>query len=169
MLDHPITVTVVSGIILAVILAAARWLFRTVIRPEIRISTEIEKGPTTHELGFTEPAVKVTLSNTSNNDIQVKDIRLMFCKEFGASIALEAPPGRFHLELPASLAAGAEETWYIPAEQLSHFLRSVLRPPRSAGTLPNEVKLYASCVTGSNKIYKGPSFSFSTDQNSHSL
>lgn len=167
MLDHPITATVLGGIILTVILAVARWLFGAVFRPEIRISTEIEQGPTTRELGFTEPAVKVTLANASSKDIQVKDIRLMFCKDFGASIALEAPPGRFHLELPASLAAGTEESWYIPAEKLSSFLRSVLRPPRNAGTLPYEVKLYTSCVTGSKKIYKGPSFSFSTDPSSH--
>ena len=40
----------------------------------------------------------------------------------------------------ASLAAGTEEYWYIPAGKLSSFLRSVFRPPGKASTVPNEVR-----------------------------
>ena len=142
------------------------WIFRKLFRPEIRLTTAVEKGPTTRELGFTEPAVKITLANVGSKDIQVKDIRLMFSKHFGASIAPKAPPGRSHPELPASLPTGAEESWYIPAQQLSSLLRSLCRPPSKAGTVPTAVRLYARCMTGTNRIYKGPSFSISTDPNS---
>ena len=166
-LGDAITAEVIAGVILAVVVPFGIWLFRKIFRPEIRITTAVEKGPTTRELGFTEPAVKITLANASSKDIQVKDIRLMFSKHFGASIAPEAPPGRSHAELPASLATGAEEIWYIPAERLSSLLRSLCRPPNKAGTVPTAVRLYARCMTGTNRIYKGPSFSFSTDPSSH--
>lgn len=74
------------------------------------------------------------MANKSSADIHIKDIRFMFSGHYGASIAPEAPPGRFHVELPASLAASAEEYCYIPAEKLSDLLRSVFRPLGRAGT-----------------------------------
>ena len=166
-LRDAITAKVIGGLVLAIMVPFGIWFFRKLFRPEIRITTTVEQGPTSRELGFTEPAVKITLANVSDKDIRVKDIRLMFSKHFGASVAPEAPPGRSHPELPASLATGAEESWYIPAQQLSSLLRSLCRPPNKAGTVPTAVPLYARCVTGTNRIYKGPSFSFSTDPNSH--
>ena len=163
LLEHPI----IAGIILAVLIPLVTWTVRRIFLPEIRVATAIEKGPTTLELGFTEPAVKITLANISNKNIRIKDVRLMFCGHFGVSVASETPPGRSHPELPASLAAGSEEYWYIPAEKLSSLLRSLCRPPKKAGTAPTFVRLYARCLTGTNRYYKGPSFSFSTDPNSH--
>ena len=165
-LGDAITAEVIGGLILAILVPFGFWFFRKLFRPEIRITTAVEKGPTTRELGFTEPAVKISLANVSSKDIQIKDIRLMFSKHFGASIAREAPPGRSHPELPASLTTGAEQNWYIPAQQLSRLLHSLCRPPNKGGTVPMEVRLYARCMTGTNKIYKGPSFSISTDSNS---
>ena len=157
---------VIGGLILEFLRRFGTWLFRKFFRPEIRVTTAVEKGPTSRELGFTEPAVKITLANLSSKDIQIKDIRLMFSKHFGDSIAPEAPPGRSHPELPASLATGAEESWYIPAQQLSSRLHSLHRPPNKGGTVPTAVRLYARCTTGTNRIYKGPSFSLSTDPDS---
>ena len=165
-LGDAIIATVIGGLILAFLISFGTWFFRKLFRPEFRITTAVEKGPTTRELGFTEPAVKITLANVSSKDIQIKDIRLMFSKHFGGSIAPEAPPGRSHPELPASLATGAEESWYIPAQQLSDLLRSLCRPPNKAGTVPTAVPIYARCMTGANRIYKGPSFSLSTDPDS---
>ena len=165
-LGDAITAEVIGGLILAILVTFGAWFFRKVFCPEIRITTTLEKGPTTRELGFTEPAVKILLANVSSKDIQIKDIRLMFSKHFGASIAPKAPPGRSHPELPASLATGAEESWYIPAQQLSSLLHSLCRPPNKGGTVPTAVRLYARCMTGTNRIYKGPSFSISTDPNS---
>lgn len=165
-LGDAITAEVIAGLILAVLVPLGIWFFRKLFRPEIRITTAIAKGPTTRELGFTEPAMKITLANVSNKDIQIKDIRLMFSKHFGASIAPEAPPGRSHSKIPASLATGAEESWYIPAQQLSNLLRSLSRPPSKAGAVPIEVPLYARCITGTNRSYKSASFSFSNDPNS---
>lgn len=163
LLEHPI----IAGLILAVLASLGGWFFLRIFRPEVRVTTAIEKRPTTRKLGFTEPAVKVTLANKTRADIQIKDIRLMFSGHYGASIAPEAPPGRFHVELPASLAAGTEEYWYIPAEKLSNFLSSVFRPPHRAGSVPEEVRLYARCMTGKGRNYKSPSFSFSTNPPEH--
>ena len=167
LLEHPIIAPIIAGLVLAVLVPIGAWLVRKVFRPAIRIVTAIEKGPTNHELGFTEPAVKITLTNTSSKDIQIKDIRLMFCGHFGASIAIEAPAGRSHRELPVNLASGRDDHWFIPAEKLSNLLRSLHRPPKKTGTELGEVTLYARCITGTNQIYKGPSFPFSTDSNSH--
>ena len=118
-----------QGIVLAVLIRFGTWLFRRTLRPEIRVVTSIEQGPTNRELGFTEPAVKVALTTRSDKDIQINDIRLMFCGRFGASVAPEAPAGRSHPELPVSLASGTENEWFIPAEKLSSLLRSLHRPP----------------------------------------
>ena len=165
-LGDAITAEVIGGLIIAILVPFGNWFFRMLFRPELRITTAVEKGPTTRALGFTEPAVKVSLANVSSKDIQIKDIRLMFSRHFGASIAAEAPPGRSHPELPASLTTGAEESWYIPAQKLSSLLHSLCRPPNKGGTVPAAVRLYVRCMTGTNRIYKGPSFTISTDPNS---
>lgn len=110
MLEHPIIAKVIAGVILLVIAPIGGWFLRKVFRPEIHIETTIEKGPTTRELGFTEPAVKITLVNNSTKDIQIRDIRLIFCRHFGASIVPEAPPGRSHHQLPLTLPSGKEDS-----------------------------------------------------------
>ena len=167
MFEHPIITGIIVGLVLAIIVPIGVWLFKRVFRPELRITTAIEKGPTTRELGFTEPAVKITLTNKSSKNVQIKDIRLMFCGDYGASVAPEAPPGRSHRELPVTLASGTDDHWYLPAERLSNLLRSLHRPLKETGTETGETKIYARCITGNNRIYKGPPFSFSVDPNSH--
>ena len=159
--------SVVAGLAIAVITAVGTWTLRRIFRPEIRIVAAIEQGPTSRELGFTEPAVKITLTNKSGNEIRIRDIRLMFCGVFGAPVAPEAPPGRSHPELPASLASGALDHWHIPAEQLSSLLRSLHRPRHNTATAIHNLKLYARCITGTDKVYKSSSFLFSTDSDSH--
>ena len=124
--------TVIAGLTVVVITAVSTWIWRQLFRQEIGIMIATEQGPTSRELGFTEPAVKITLMNKSGKEIRIKDIRLMFCGVFGVSVAPEAPAGRSHRGLPVSLASGAEEIWYIPAEQLSALLRS----PSCAKTRP---------------------------------
>ncbi len=167
MFEHPIVAAIIAGIVLAIIVPIGVRLFNRVLRPDIRIVSVIEKGPTTRELGFTEPAIKITLANTSNKNIKIKDIRLMFCTNYGTSIAWEAPAGRSHRQLPMSLDSGTEEHWYIPAQKFSALLHSLHRPLRIARTELGTVTLYARCITGTDYVYKGPTFSFSTDPNSH--
>ena len=94
LLEHPIIAAIIAGLALAVFTLVGVWLFRKVFRPEIRIVTAIEKGPTRRNLGFTEAAVKITLTNESTKDIRIKDIRLMFCGHFGRAVAIEAPAAR---------------------------------------------------------------------------
>ena len=167
LLEHPIIAAIIAGLVLTALVPVMAWLFRKVFRPEIHIVSAMEKGPTSRELGFTEPAVRITLTNKRSKSIRIKDIRLMFCGHFGASIAPEAPAGRSHRALPVSLASGKDDHWFIPAEKLSALLRSLHRPPKITGTELGTVTLYARCVTGTNQIYKGPSFPFSTDSNSN--
>lgn len=159
--------TVIAGLAVVVISAVGTWMIRRIFRPEIRIVAATEQGPTSRDLGFTEPAVKITLTNKSGNEIRIMDVRLMFCGVFGAPVAPEAPPGRSHPELPATLAAGALDHWYIPAERLSSLLRSLHRPRHNSATEIHNLKLYARCITGTDRVYKSSSFRFSTDSNSH--
>lgn len=65
-------------------------------RGGIRVEAIWEQGPTSRELGFTEPAIKVNVMNESESPVNVRDIRLMFCGVYGAPVAPTAPPGRFH-------------------------------------------------------------------------
>ena len=44
-LGDAITAEVIGGLILAVIVPFGIWFFRKLFRPEIRITTAIEKGP----------------------------------------------------------------------------------------------------------------------------
>lgn len=164
LLEHPI----IAGLVVTVIIAVSTWIWAKFFQPEIRIKTAIEQGPTNgRELGFTEPAVKITVMNVSSKDITIKDIRLMFSGAFGASVAPEAPAGRSHRALPVSLASGAEENWYVPAEKLSGLLRSLHHPPSLAGSVVDQVKLHARCIIGTGKVCKSSDFLLSTDPDSH--
>lgn len=145
----------------------ANWVWRRFTSAEIQVLATLEQGPTTRELGFTEPAVKITVMNKSERMLVIKDIRLMFCSEFGASVAPEAPPGRSHPELPMKLDSGLEENWHIPAQQLSNLLLSLHRPRSSARTAEGTVKLYARCITGTDSVCNSPTFKFSKDSRSH--
>ncbi len=163
MFEHPI----IAGIVRAIIDPIGVWLFNRVFRRDIYIMAVIEQGPTTREHGFTEPAVKITLTNKSSKNIQIKDIRLMFCAAYGVSIDPKVPEGRSHRQLPTCLVSGEDAHWYIPAEKLSDLLRSLHRPRGNAGTEPGTVTLYARCITGTNQACRGSAFPFSTDSNSH--
>ena len=70
--------TVIAGLTVVVITAVSTWIWRQLFRQEIGIMIATEQGPTSRELGFTEPAVKITLMNKSGKEIRIKDIRLMF-------------------------------------------------------------------------------------------
>lgn len=158
---------IIAGLIVAAIIALSTWLWRKFFRPELQILTAIEQGPTNRKLGFTEPAVKITVVNKSSERILIKDIRLIFCGDFGESVLAEAPAGRSHRKLPVSLDSGADNHWYIPAEKFSNLLRRLHHLPEKSGSATYNLKLYPRCVIGTGKVYKGPSFIFSTDSNSH--
>ena len=164
-MDHPIVATVVGGVILAVLTALGTWLWRRILRPEIRLMATMEAGPTSRELGFTEPAVKITVSNRGSNAVAIKDVRLMFCRGFGAAVAADAPSGRAHAKLPVSLEAGTDQIWYVPAEQLSGLLLGLRRPERS-GSPRSHFKLHVRCVAG-DRVHRGGAILFPTDPRAH--
>ena len=162
-LIFPIMATLIATLIS---LKLGPWLWRKFFRPEIRIMTATKQGPISWELGFPEPAVKITIINKSDKALQIRDIRLMFCGAFGAAVDSKAPGGFSHRQLPVCLASGASDHWYIPAEKLSALLRALHHPPGKAEAETSNLKIYARCITSTDKVYKGPSLPFSTDPTS---
>ena len=107
------------------------WIRRSLVHKAVRIETVMERGPSTRRSGFTEPAVKIIVMNESKRSIKIRDIRLMFCDEYGASVAPEAPEERSHPELPMDLDSGKDEHWYIPADKLFALLSVCQKTPLS--------------------------------------
>lgn len=112
------------------------WTQRRFARGGIRVEAMLESGTVTREYGFTEKALKVTVMNESESEIKIRDIRLIFCGAYGASVAPEAPQGRSHSELPVSLDSGMEKDWYIPVE----------KPPNSS--VPYIIRNYRPSLRG---------------------
>ena len=137
------------------------WIRRRgVFRKAVRVETVVERGPVTRRSGFTEPAVNITVMNESKSSIKIRDVRLMFCGDYGASVAPEAPAERSHPKLPMDLDSGTDAHWYIPAEQLYAWLSSLYQPPSTTGPTSREFTLRARCITGTGKVYRSPPFLF---------
>ncbi|MDE0212412.1 MAG: hypothetical protein OXJ64_21340 [Boseongicola sp.] len=111
--------------------------------------------------------MQITVMNESDSKIKIRDVRLMFGRKYGASVAVEAPAGRCHPKLPAEIDTGAEENWYIPADRLADLLQSLHRPTSTTVLTSRKVKLYARCISGTGKVYKGRSFGFPVDYRTH--
>lgn len=144
-----------------------RWFRQRMSGPTVRIEAILEQGPVSRQLGFTEPAIKLTVRNETPSAIRVRDIRVMFCRNFGAPVAAEAPPGRVHPKLPTRLKSGTETDWYIPAEKLSSLLQAIHFSSTRTGGNPSRVVLRPRCTTGTGKTYSGNRLAFSKDANSH--
>ena len=153
-----LVITIVGGLVVAFVL---RWLSA---RRSIRIETWFERGPTSREYGFTETTLNVTIKNESGNSVQIQDIRLMFCGDYGVKVLPEAPKPRSHPKLPARVEHDSVETWYFSAEKLAMQLQNYW----SKG-VPREkkVKLCPMVATTTGKIYKGSAFRFSLDYDSY--
>ena len=156
----------VIGALLGVTLATLKdWLwYRIPTHGGIRIEIEEERGPVGREYGFTEKAVKVTVKNQSDVAIEIQDIRLMFTKTHGVPVMPEAPPLRSHSVLPETLASGAAQSWYVPAEKLASLLRFLSWKPVSEDCLAN---LRPRVTSATGKVYRGSAFRFSKDVESH--
>lgn len=146
--------------ILGFLKESVAWIRRRRVRKAVRIETVIERGPVTRRSGFTEPAIKITVMNESKRSIKIRDIRLMFCGDYGASVAPKAPAERSHPELPMDLDSGTDAHWYIPAEQLYALLSSLYQPPSTTGPTSREFLLRARCITGTGKVYRSSPFLF---------
>lgn len=157
-----------SSAITALLVGTANWIRQRLTKGEIRIETAIERGPVTRQAGFTEPAVKITVVNEGGHPVKIRDVRLMICRDYGAPVAAEAPPERFHAELPFDLQPGADESWYIPAEKLANLLHALHRPLTTTASSSRMVALHARCIDGAGKGYKSRAFQFAVDQNAHS-
>ncbi len=156
----------VIGALLGATLATLKdWLwYRTPTHGGIRIEIEEERGPVGREYGFTEKAVKVTVKNQSDVAIEIQDIRLMFTKTHGVPVMPEAPALRSHSVLPETLASGAAQSWYVPAEKLASLLRFLSWKPVSEDCLAN---LRPRVTSATGKVYRGSAFRFSKDVESH--
>lgn len=136
------------------------WIRRRLVRKAVRIEAVIERGPVTRRSGFTEPAIKVTVMNESKRSIKIRDIRLMFCGNYGAPVKPRAPEERSHPELPMDLDSGTDAHWYIPAEKLYALLCDLYQPPSTTGSTSREFTLHARCITGTGKVYRSSLFRF---------
>lgn len=159
--------SILGGLIAVVTLVVPSifWLRgRRPIQNKVRIETVVEPGPcypeVSRELGFTPPAVKISVVNEGEQTIKLSDIRIMFSGEYGCPVVTEAPPGRQHPKLPSDLNPGTVEHWYINAEYLAGLLLSLHRPPSTTVSRSRKVKLHARCISGTGKVYKSPSFLF---------
>ena len=154
-------------------LKAARrpsWLIRRTWngawRMGLRISVVgIENGPTTRSLGFTEPALRVTLSNTGKRAVRVTDLRLMFSGPFGLPVPPEAPDGRSHPKVPVRISTAEELVWYFPAQATSRMLNALFMPSRRTGH--DVVTVYVRCRFGSGAVCVSRLVRFPTDQEVH--
>ena len=169
-LDNTVIVSTAVGVILG---AAATFGFRSVadwfagrFHPHrgIRFDVVKERGPTSQEYGFTEPAVKVTIRNESGNPIEVRNIHLMIDRHYGVPVQKDAPDARSHPALPVALGSGTATSWYFGAEKLSVFLRYLYAEADSGETT---VKLRPRITTTTGKTYGGSYFQLSLDPNSH--
>ena len=134
---------------------------------KVTVLIETERGPISREYGFTESALKINIQNKNKFDIQIKDVRVMFCKSYGFPVPSTAPVLRTHPQLPHKIESGSMENWYIPAEQLSKHLRFLYLPSDHTGLVSKTVTVHARCTTGSGKVYKSSALKFSTDADSH--
>lgn len=141
------------------------WRGRRSVRVEA--DPEAKPGPVTRSTGFTEPAVVVTVVNEGGDPVTVADVRLMFCREYGAGVHPSAPSLRSHAVLPATLEPGASGVWYVPAQQLSNLLDSLHRPALTTVQKSRKVMLRPRCLTGTGKVCWGSGFMYPVDPNSH--
>lgn len=125
----------------------------------------IEKGPTTRALGITEPALRVTVANTSNRAVRITDLRLMFSEPFGLPVPTEAPGGRSHSESPVRISAVDERVWYFPAEATSRHLNALFMPSRRTGH--RVVAVYVRCRLSSGAVCVSRLVRFPTNQEAH--
>ena len=157
-----LVITIIGGLIVALIVGLTVWRLNAL--RSVRIETSLEPGPTSREYGFTQTAVKVTIKNESGNIIEIQDIRLMFCGDYGVRVPPEAPVPRSHPKLPARVEHGSAEIWYFPAEELAKLLQNY-----SSKSVPtkSKAKLRVRAKTTNGKVYKGSKFPFSMDHNSY--
>lgn len=163
------SVSIPLGVLWAAFKIARRpsWLFRRTWngawRTGLRVSVAgIENGPTTPSLGFTEPALRVTLSNTGKRAVRVTDLRLMFSGPFGLPVLPKAPEGRSHPELPVRISTAEELEWYFPAQASSRKLNALYMPPHRKGH--DVITVYVRVRFSSRAVCVSRLVGFPTDQ-----
>ena len=171
---EPILGGLASGITLTSILWKWGWrLVNTVrgigvdIQPSsqkgVDVETQLERGPTSWELGFTETGVKVTLMNKTGQRMTIKDVRLMFSRQHGLPVMPEAPKPRSHPKLPADIEPESVATWYFGAEKIAAFFHMVLAPAAKTDT----VSVHPQFTTVTGRVFRGPRIRLSTDVNAY--
>ena len=155
----------ISGLALGALLTVAFTALKDWIlsRRSIRLSVAEESGPTSFEFGFAENILKVTIRNKGGSRVEIEDIRIMFAHKFGVSLP-KAPPPHSHPELPSTLDSGTAKSWYFPAEKFASLLQNI-SSKFPAGQRVLKLRPQATTTTG--KVYRGRSFRFSMDINSH--
>lgn len=170
----PILGAMASGVTLASVLWKWGWHLVNVVRginvdvqpsgqKGVDVETQLERGPTSREYGFTETGVKVTLMNKTGQRMTIKDVRLMFSRHHGLPVLPEAPIARSHPTLPADIEPESAATWYFGAEQVAKFFQIVLDPAAKINT----VSVYPQFATVTGRTFRGPWIRLSTDVNAY--
>ena len=167
-----LSVSIPLGVTWAALRAVRRpsWLIRRTWngawRTGLRVSVVgVESGPTNRALGFTEPALRVRVSNTGKRAVRVTDLRLMFAEPFGLPVLPEAPCGRSHPKLPTQIPTAEELVWYFPAQATSSSLNAIFMPSRRTGH--RNVAVYVRCRFSSGVVCVSRLVRFPTDQEAH--
>ena len=167
-----LSVSIPLGVAWATLRAVRRpsWLMRRTwngaCRTGLRISVAgVESGPTTPALGFTEPALRVSVSNTGKRTVRVTDLRLMFSEPFGLPVLPEAPGGRSHPKLPVRIPTAEEVVWYFPAQAASRSLNELFMPSHRTGH--RVVAVYVRCCFSSGAVGVSRLVRIPTDQETH--
>lgn len=154
------------ALICAGVVALARWGWRfvnVVSGISVDIETQLERGPTSWELGFTETGVKVTLMNKTGQRMTIKDVRLMFSRRHGLPVPKNAPKPRSHPTLPADIEPESAATWYFGAEKVAVFFQTVSDPAAKTDT----VSVHPKFTTVTGRVFRGPWIRLSTDINAY--
>ena len=170
----PILGSMASGATLVSVLWKWGWYLVNVVRgisvdiqllgqKGVDVETQLERGPTSWEYGFTETGVKVTLMNKTGQRMTIKDVRLMFSRHHGLPVLPEAPVPRSHPILPTDIEPESATTWYFGAEQVAKFFQTVLDPAAKIDT----VSVHPQFTTVTGRTFRGHRIRLSTDVNAY--
>ena len=158
---------ILAGLVIAAIIAVTTvfvsWMRKRFFHVEIRVEKiPVTVRPERRDLGFIGPVLQINVTNKSDKDLTIKDLRIMFCRCFGMPVLPYAPTGYSHPNFPAVLPSETEESWYIPVENASNLLRRLHHPSRLHGiSNTTEIKVRVKCTTTTKTVYRSSAFLFS--------
>ena len=148
-------------------IASLYGIYRKFVPNQILIEMEPDKGTDSRSSGFAEPCIKITLTNKSKRSVEIRDVRIMFCRRFGFAIPKFPPGEREHERLPYRLGPRKQAAWYFSSEKLSQFLYNIYVKRSRRSLVDVKLRLRVRCETTDGRVYRGSYFRHSIDGHSH--